>query len=134
FATQVDFAEPGDLGVFIDEPQIATLERRMAERGGVLDAAAMASTFNSLRANDLVWSFVVNNYLLGREPAPFDLLYWNSDATRIPAALHSYYLRNMYLENLLVQPGALEVDGTPIDLSSVRVPMYVQAAQEDHIA
>jgi len=133
-ASQVDFSEPGDLAVFIDKPQIEALERRMEQQGGVLDGAAMANTFNMLRANDLIWSFVVNNYLLGREPLPFDLLYWNSDSTRLPGKMQSYYLRNMYLENRLVEPGALSIGGVPIDLRTVTTPFYVQAAREDHIA
>ena len=134
FAAQTDFTEAGELCVFIDEQQVEYLERRMEQSGGLLDASAMASAFNMLRANDLIWTFVVNNYLLGREPLPFDLLYWNSDSTRIPARMHSYYLRNMYLENRLVQPGALHLGGVPIDLTRVKTPIYMQAAREDHIA
>jgi poly[(R)-3-hydroxyalkanoate] polymerase subunit PhaC len=133
FASLIDFSEPGELGVFIDEDQVAALEKRMGERG-YLEGREMATTFNMLRANDLIWSFVVNNYLLGREPLAFDLLYWNSDSTRMPAAMHSYYLRNMYLRNLLAQPGALTVCGTPIDLRAVRVPLYFVSTIEDHIA
>lgn len=134
FATQIDFSEPGELGIFLDEPQVASLERRMADRGGLLDGAAMASAFNMLRSNDLVWSFFVNNYLLGRDPLPFDLLYWNSDATRIPAPVHSYYLRNMYLQNQMIVPNALTIRGVPIDLRTIKTPMYLEAAQDDHIA
>ncbi len=133
-ATQVDFSEPGELGVYLDETKVAALERRMREHNGLLDGAAMASAFNMLRSNDLIWSFFVNNYLLGREPMPFDLLYWNSDATRIPAPVHSYYLRNMYLDNQLVVPEALTVRGVPIDLRKIKTPIYLQAAQDDHIA
>ena len=107
---------------------------RMEEQGGVLDANSMATTFNMLRSNDLIWSFVVNNYLLGKEPVPFDLLFWNSDATRMPGRMHSYYLRNMYQRNLLVQPGALTIKGTPLDLTKIDIPIYLQAAREDHIA
>ena len=133
FATMVDFADPGELAVFIDEDQIAALEARMNEKG-YLEGHDMASSFSMLRANDLIWSFVVNNYLLGKEPFPFDLLYWNSDSTRMPAAMHSFYLRKMYLENKLVEPGALEIAGVPIDLGSIEAPSYVVAAREDHIA
>ncbi|WP_395833070.1 PHA/PHB synthase family protein [Cystobacter fuscus] len=131
--TQVDFSEPGDLAAFIDEPQLERLEARMRERG-YLDGADMMSTFNLLRAKDLFWSFVVNNYLLGREPPPSDFLYWSSDPTRLPARAHATYLRGMYLRNLLVQPGGLSFDGTPLDLGRVRIPLYVQACREDHIA
>ena len=133
-ATQVDFSEPGELGVFIDEAQIEALEKRMDEQGGTLDASAMATTFNMLRANDLIWSFVVNNYLLGRDPIPFDLLYWNGDSTRMPGRMHSFYLRKMYQENRLVEPGGIEIAGVPIDLGRVTVPVYVMASREDHIA
>ena len=94
----------------------------------------MATTFNMLRANDLIWSFVVNNYLLGKEPFPFDLLYWNSDATRMPPAMHSFYLRNMYQKNLLAQPGGLEMKGVPVDLRKVDIPIYFLSCREDHIA
>ena len=106
FTAQVDFTEPGELGVFIDEDQLAGVEEVMSKKG-YLDGTEMATTFNMLRANDLIWSFVVNNYLMGKDPFPFDLLFWNADATRMPAAMHSYYLRNMYQKNLLVQPGGL---------------------------
>ncbi len=133
FTAQVDFSEPGELGVFIDEEQLKYLEQRMEEHG-YLDSGAMATTFNMLRANDLIWSFVVNNYLLGKDPFPFDLLYWNSDATRMPPRMHIYYLRNMYQENLLVQPGALTMRNVPIDLTKVTTPVYIQAGKEDHIA
>jgi polyhydroxyalkanoate synthase len=94
----------------------------------------MAGTFNMLRANDLIWSFVVNNYLLGKDPFPFDLLYWNSDSTRMPAKMHSFYLRNMYMENRLAQPGGIEIDGTPIDLGKIKIPCYFISTIEDHIA
>ena len=133
FTAQVDFSEPGELGVFIDDESIKHIEQLMEERG-YLDGAEMASTFNMLRANDLIWSFVVNNYLMGKDPFPFDLLYWNSDATRLPKVMHTYYLRNMYQKNLLAQPGALEFNNTPIDLTKVKVPVYLQAGKEDHIA
>ncbi|MCA0250396.1 MAG: class I poly(R)-hydroxyalkanoic acid synthase [Proteobacteria bacterium] len=133
FTAQVDFTEPGELGVFIDEDQLAGIEQMMGKKG-YLEGAEMATTFNMLRANDLIWSFVVNNYLMGKDPFPFDLLYWNADATRMPAAMHSYYLRNMYQKNLLSQPGGLVVDNVPIDLRKITVPVYLQAGKEDHIA
>ena len=133
FATLIDFQEAGELEVFIDEKQVEALEKRMQERG-YLEGAEMATTFNMLRSNDLIWSFVVNNYLLGRDPFPFDLLYWNSDSTRMPAAMHSYYLRNFYLKNLLAQPGGIRLNGVSIDLSKVRTPVYFASTQEDHIA
>ena len=129
----VDFTAAGELEVFIDEAQVTSLERKMNERG-YLEGSEMASTFNMLRANDLIWSFVINNYLLGRDPFPFDLLHWNCDSTRMPAAMHSYYLRNMYMKNLLAKPGALTLAGTKIDLSKVTVPAYFVSAIEDHIA
>ena len=99
-----------------------------------LECGEMAATFNMLRANDLIWSFVVNNYLMGKAPFPFDLLYWNSDSTRMPAAMHSYYLRNMYLENKLVQPDELELCGTPIDLTRIETPAFILSTRDDHIA
>jgi polyhydroxyalkanoate synthase len=133
FTALVDFAEPGELGVFIDEEQLNALEARMEEKG-YLEGSAMATTFNMLRANDLIWSFVVNNYLMGKEPFPFDLLYWNSDSTRMPAAMHSFYLRKMYQENLLVQPGGITLKGTPIDLRKVKTPTFILSTKEDHIA
>ncbi|HTL76114.1 MAG TPA: class I poly(R)-hydroxyalkanoic acid synthase [Casimicrobiaceae bacterium] len=129
----VDFSAAGELEVFIDETQVASLEKKMQERG-YLEGSEMANTFNMLRANDLIWSFVINNYLLGRDPFPFDLLHWNCDSTRMPAKMHSYYLRNMYMGNKLREPGALELAGVPIDLSKVDVPTYFVSAIEDHIA
>ncbi len=133
FTAQVDFSEPGELGVFIDEDQLASVEEMMSKKG-YLEGSEMATTFNMLRANDLIWSFVVNNYLMGKDPFPFDLLYWNADATRMPAAMHSYYLRNMYQKNLLSQPGGIVLDNVPIDLRNIRIPVYIQAGKEDHIA
>ena len=133
FTALVDFSDPGELGVFIDEEQLAALEEMMARRG-YLEGAEMATTFNLLRANDLIWSFVVNNYLLGREPFPFDLLYWNSDSTRMPAAMHGFYLRKFYHENRLVEPGGIELAGVPIDLRRIRQPVYWVSTREDHIA
>ncbi len=132
FVTMTDFAEAGELSVFIDEEQLASLEQKM-QRQGVLEGADMAQTFNLLRANDLIWSFVVNNYLLGNEPFQFDLLYWNGDATRMPARMHSYYLRNMYHANKLAS-GELELGGERIDLGTVHTPAYFVSTREDHIA
>jgi polyhydroxyalkanoate synthase len=133
FVSLLDFSAPGELGVFIDEAQVENLEKKMNQRG-YLEGSEMASTFNILRANDLVWSFVINNYLLGKDPFPFDLLYWNSDSTRMPARMHSFYLRNMYLKNLLGVPGGITLAGVPIDLSRVRLPAYFISTVEDHIA
>ncbi len=133
FVSLLDFSAPGELGVFIDEQQVQSLEKKMNERG-YLEGSEMASTFNLLRANDLVWSFVINNYLLGKDPFPFDLLYWNSDSTRMPARMHSFYLRNMYMANRLGVPGGISLAGVPIDLSQVRMPAYFVSTVEDHIA
>ncbi len=133
FTTMTDFADAGELGVFIDEEQLAALESQMQHKG-YLDGSSMATTFNMLRANDLIWSFVVNNYLLGKDPLPFDLLYWNSDSTRMPAAMHSFYLRRMYQENRLVKPGGIELQGVPIDLGKIKTPVFMLSAREDHIA
>src|SRR6195952_210415 len=132
FAAQVDFTHAGDLLVFVDEDQISALERDM-EVSGVLEGSKMAMAFNMLRSNDLIWSYVVSNYLKGKPPSSFDLLHWNSDATRMPAANHSYYLRNCYLENRL-STGSMVLDNTLLDLSKVKVPVYNMAAREDHIA
>src|SRR6202161_3075120 len=132
FAAQVDFTHAGDLLVFVDEDQIAALERDMQE-AGVLEGGKMAMAFNMLRSNDLIWSYVVSNYLKGKPPSSFDLLHWNSDATRMPAANHSYYLRNCYLENRL-STGTMVLDNTLLDLSKVKVPVYNLATREDHIA
>ncbi len=133
FTTMLDFSEPGELGIFLDEGAVAGLEKKMAERG-FLEGSEMAGTFNMLRANDLIWSFVVNNYLMGKDPFPFDLLYWNSDSTRMPAAMHSFYLRNMYLGNLLKEPGGITLGGVKIDISKVKTPCYFISTIEDHIA
>jgi len=133
FVSLLDFSQPGELGVFIDEAQVQNLERKMNERG-YLEGSEMGGTFNLLRANDLVWSFVVNNYLLGKDPFPFDLLYWNADSTRMPARMHSFYLRNMYIHNAMGKPGGIELDGVPIDLSKVTLPSYFISTVEDHIA
>jgi polyhydroxyalkanoate synthase len=133
FVSMLDFAEAGELGVFIDEEQLRALEGKMNKRG-YLEGSEMATTFNMLRANDLIWSFVVNNYLLGNEPFPFDLLYWNSDSTRMPAKMHSFYLRKMYQENLLAQPGGISLNGVPIELGKIKTPAYFLSTREDHIA
>ena len=133
FTTMLNFSEPGELGVFLDENAVAGLEKKMNERG-YLEGTEMAGTFNMLRANDLIWSFVVNNYLMGKDPFPFDLLYWNSDSTRMPAAMHSFYLRKMYLENKLKDPGGITLDGVKIDLTKVKTPCYFISTIEDHIA
>jgi polyhydroxyalkanoate synthase subunit PhaC len=129
-----DFKEAGDIRVFIDDKQVESLEQRMDEAGGYLEGSDMATSFNMLRSNDLIWSFVVNNYLLGKDPFPFDLLYWNSDSTRMPKAMHSFYLRNMYLENNLVKPGGIKLAGVPIDLTTIDLPSYFISCKEDHIA
>jgi len=133
FVSLLDFSIPGELGVFIDEKQVQNLEKRMNERG-FLEGSEMAGTFNMLRSNDLIWSFVVNNYLMGRDPFPFDLLYWNSDSTRMPAKMHSFYLRNMYLGNKLKDPGGISLDGVAIDISKITIPAYFISTAEDHIA
>ena len=132
FAAQVDFTYAGDLMVFVDEQQIRQLEARMKGQG-YLEASHMANAFNMLRANDLIWPYVINNYLRGKAPYPFDILYWNSDATRMPAANHSFYLRNCYLDNKLTK-GDMEFAGVMLDLRKVKVPVYNLATREDHIA
>ena len=133
FVSLIDFSIPGDLGVFIDEQQLESLEKTMDERG-YHDGKEMAATFNLLRANDLIWSFYIRNYLLGKDPFPFDLLYWNADSTRLPARMHSTYLRAMYLNNAFREPGGLSVAGVPIDVSAIRTPAYFISTEEDHIA
>ncbi|MBB5689825.1 class I poly(R)-hydroxyalkanoic acid synthase [Roseomonas alkaliterrae] len=133
FTTMVDFEEAGELGVFIDEEQLAALEQKM-QKLGYLEGREMATTFNMLRANDLIWSFVVNNYLMGQEPFPFDLLYWNDDSTRMPARMHSFYLRRMYQQNDLVKPGGIELAGVKLDLRKIKLPTYILSTREDHIA
>ncbi|QTR51784.1 class I poly(R)-hydroxyalkanoic acid synthase [Candidatus Thiothrix anitrata] len=133
FTTMLDFSEPGELGVFIDEAQISNLEAQMQEQG-YMDGSTMSGAFNLLRANDLIWSFYVNNYLLGNDPRPFDLLYWNSDSTRMPVKMHSWYLRNLYKDNKLCQPKALSVDGVELDLGTIDVPACFISTIEDHIA
>jgi polyhydroxyalkanoate synthase len=133
FTTMVDFTESGELGVFIDEEQLKALETKMQKRG-FLEGREMATTFNMLRANDLIWSFVVNNYLLGQDPFPFDLLYWNDDSTRMPARMHSFYLRRMYQQNDLIKPGGVELLGVKLDLRKIKLPTYILSTREDHIA
>jgi polyhydroxyalkanoate synthase len=133
FAAQQDFAEAGDLLLFTNDAWLDDLEKRMDAAGGVLPSSAMADTFNMLRANDLIWSFFVNNYLLGKEPTAFDLLFWNADQTRMPKALHLGYLRHFYLNNALAK-GDFSLAGTPLDLKTVKTPVYIQASREDHIA
>ena len=132
FAAQVDFTHAGDLKVFVDEEQLKVLEERMAERG-YLEGKKMANAFNLLRSNDLIWPYIINNYMRGRAPTAFDLLYWNSDATRMPAANHAFYLRQCYLKNALSN-GQMTIGGVQLDLKSVKVPLYNLAAREDHIA
>jgi polyhydroxyalkanoate synthase len=132
-ASLIDFTGAGELDVFIDEEQVQALEKRMQDRG-FLEGSAMANTFNMLRSNDLIWSFVINNYLMGRDPFPFDLLHWNCDSTRMPAAMHSFYLRNMYMKNALSTPGGIALADTPIDVGKVTIPTYFVSAIEDHIA
>ena len=133
FAAQHDFAEAGDLLLFTDEHWIAEIERQMDAAGGVLPGAAMAETFNALRSNDLIWSFFISNYLLGKDPPAFDLLFWNADQTRMPKTLHLDYLRQMYGANALAK-GQFEIGGVTADLSKVEIPLYFQASREDHIA
>jgi len=133
FAAQQDFSEAGDLLIFTGEGWLEDLENRMDAEGGVLGGQAMADTFNILRGNDLIWSFFVNNYLLGKDPKPFDLLFWNSDQTRMPKALHLFYLRKFYVQNALAA-GVLELAGERIDLGAVKTPLYIQSSRDDHIA
>ena len=133
FAAQQDFEEAGDLRLFVSDEWLKDLETRIDAAGGFLPSKSMADTFNSLRANDLIWSFFVNNYLLGREPKPFDLLFWNADQTRMPKALHLFYLRHFYKENALSK-GDLELGGVKLDLKKVTAPIYVQSSRDDHIS
>ncbi len=130
---QVDFEDPGDLKLFVGDDVMATL-KQLTKESGVLDGRVMAATFNLLRGRDLIWNYVVNNYLLGKEPAPFDLLHWNSDVTNLPGEWHRDYLDRLYRQNLLVKPGAISIKGVPIDLRKITTPAYVQAGREDHIA
>jgi polyhydroxyalkanoate synthase len=132
FTAQVDFSEAGDLTLFVNDEQLAMIEKLTTS--GILDGRYMAATFNLLRGRDLIWNYVVNNYLLGKDYAPFDLLFWNGDTTNLPAKWHRSYLKDLYRDNKLVQAGAISVDGTDIDLTKVRTPSYIQAGKEDHIA
>jgi polyhydroxyalkanoate synthase len=131
--TLIDFSIPGDLGVFTDEDTIARLERRMRERG-YLDSSEMAKTFDWMRSQDLIWSYVVNSWFKGKQPPAFDILAWNGDSTRMPVEMHSQYLRACYLHNAIVQPGRFRIDDTPIDLGKIVTPLYVLGAENDHIA
>jgi polyhydroxyalkanoate synthase len=133
FTTLLDFSDVGDISVFIDEDQLQLADKHM-NRLGYLEGRHMAEAFNLMRENDLIWFFVINNYLLGRSPAAFDILYWNSDATRMPARMQSYYLRNMYYKNVLKNAGQINLANVPIDLRKIDVPVYFLSAREDHIA
>jgi len=133
FAAQVDFSEAGELKVFIDDEQINALEKKMDAAGGLLESSDMANTFNMLRSNDLIWSFVINNYLLGKPPAPFDLLYWNADQTNMPKQMHLFYLRECYLNNTLSK-GEMVLGGERLDLGKIKIPVYLQSSRDDHIA
>ena len=133
FTAQVDFAEAGDLKLFLGGETMGLLDQLTKDKG-VLDGRYMAATFNLLRGRDLIWNYVINNYLMGEEPAPFDLLHWNSDVTNLPAGWHRDYLETLYKQNKLVEKGGISIDGTPIDLSTIATPAYVQAGREDHIA
>ena len=133
FTTQIDFTNSGDLSIFIDDQQLAALDEYM-EKKGFLDGTDIYNTFNLLRNNDMIWSFVVNNYMLGKSPIPFDLLYWNADSSRMPKAMHSFYLRNLYQHNLLAKPGGITLLSTPIDIRRIKVPCYMVSTIEDHIA
>lgn len=131
--TLIDFEKAGELKLFTDEKQISSMEKEMREKG-MLSGDSLQRTFSILRANDMIWSFVINNYLLGKEPFPFDLLYWNEDCTNMPAAMHSFYLRKMYLENKLIEPEGLEIDGVKVDVRKIQTPSYFLSTKEDHIA
>ncbi len=133
FAAQQDFSEAGDLLLFTNEEWLQSIEQQMDATGGFLPSQSMADTFNSLRGNDLIWSFFISNYLMGKEPRPFDLLFWNADQTRMPKSLHMFYLRNFYKDNALTT-GALTLGGEKLDLSKVKIPIYVQSSKDDHIA
>ncbi|MGB3722376.1 MAG: class I poly(R)-hydroxyalkanoic acid synthase [Pacificimonas sp.] len=133
FTAQVDFEHAGDLNVFIDDGELMLADEQSKTRG-YLDGRTMATTFNMLRSNDLIWNYVVNNYLMGKDYFPFDLLFWNGDATNVPAKWHQNYLKDLYRDNKLATPGGVVVDGTPIDLTKIETPAYIQAGKEDHIA
>jgi poly[(R)-3-hydroxyalkanoate] polymerase subunit PhaC len=129
----IDFSDPGDIAIYIDEEQINILEQEMNKKG-YLDGNYMATTFNSLRANDLIWSFFIKNYLHGKNPVPFDILYWNNDSTNMPAKMHSQYLRSMYLHNDLIKPGKMKINNTALDVSQIDIPSFFISTQKDHIA
>lgn len=133
FTAQADFKESGDLLLFVDDEQLDAIEKQMDAAGGVLEGRAMATTFNMLRSNDLIWSFVIDNYMKGKDPAKFDLLYWNSDATRMPKNVHLFYLREFYQKNRLAR-GEMVIDGERLDLGDVDIPIFLQAGETDHIA
>lgn len=133
FTTLLDFSDPGELSVFIDEAQVQKHEETLKD-GGVMQGKQLASTFAMLRANDMIWSYVVNNYLKGKTPPPFDILYWNSDSTNMTGAMYTWYLRNLYLENNLMKPGGVELCGVKVDLGKIDCPVYFLSAIEDHIA
>jgi len=133
FTAQVDFSEAGDLSLFLGDEQMQLIQQMSADKG-YMDGRYMAATFNMLRGRDLIWNYVVNNYLLGEDYPPFDLLHWNGDTTNLPAKWHQLYLKQFYQENLLVKPGGISIDGVPIDLTRVKTPTYVQSGREDHIA
>jgi polyhydroxyalkanoate synthase len=132
-ASMIDFSDPGDISVYIDEEQITTLEKRMNQKG-YLEGHFMATAFNSLRATDLIWSFFIKNYLQGKDPVPFDILFWNADATNMPAKMHSQYLRWMYLYNDLIKPNKISLNGTSLDVTNVETPTFFVSTQKDHIA
>ncbi len=133
FTAQADFKESGDLLLFVDDNQLDAIEKQMDAAGGVLEGRAMATTFNMLRSNDLIWSFVIDNYMKGKDPARFDLLFWNSDSTRMPKNVHMFYLREFYHKNRLAV-GEMEIDGEVLDLGDVQIPIFMQAGETDHIA
>src|SRR6185503_11539293 len=131
-ASMLDFSDTGEISLFIDEASVAAREAAIGG-GGIMPGRDLAAAFSSLRANDLIWPYVVNNYLKGQSPTAFDLLYWNADATNLPGPMYCYYLRNMYLENRLREPGRLNMLGVPVDLGRVAQPTYILATRDDHI-
>lgn len=131
--TLIDFNQAGDLGLFVDDNHLKLIDEKM-EKTGILEGADLRHTFSLLRANDLIWSFVVNNYMMGKEPFPFDLLYWNDDSTNMPAAMHGFYLRNMYRDNKLCKIDGITIDKVKIDVRKIKVPSYFISTKEDHIA
>lgn len=130
--TMIDFSDPGDMSIFIDDEQLDTMDQEMEEKG-MLQGQSLQETFSMLRSNDMIWSFVVNNYLLGRDPFPFDILYWNDDPTNMPAEIHRFYLRNMYKENRLVQTGGIKIKDVPINVAKIKTPTYFLSTEKDHI-